>query len=672
MRAGANLGEVTDTFDAVAVDAALEAKSINVIRALGMDGPHAARSGHQGTAMALAPAAHVLWSRVMRYDAGDPNWPDRDRFILSPGHASILLYAGLHLTGHGLTLDDLKNFRQWDSATPGHPEVGHTAGVEITTGPLGQGFASAVGMAIAEERLRALYGPEICDHHIYGFCSDGDLAEGVSHEAASLAGHLKLGRLVFIYDDNHVSIDGPTELALSDDAAKRFEAYGWHVQDLGEAGEDLDAIEAAVKAGRDHTDAPSLIILRTHIGYPSPSLTDSPSAHGLAFGDEEITEAKAAMDLPDEPFHIPDEVLSYYREVGARGAADRQAWQARYDSATAETRDGFDLSLTARPAAGGVDALPTFDAGEKLATRKAIQACLEALVPSTPSMMVGSADLGGSTGTKLAGAVAFDADHRDGTRLYFGIREHAMGAILNGAALHGGVLPVAGTFLVFSDYMRGAVRLAAITQAKSLFIWTHDSIGVGEDGPTHQPVEHVSALRAIPDFPVARPADANEVAHVMRRFVDDDAPLGLILTRQGVPVLEETAGAAAAANVARGGYVLFEPEDIEADITLLATGSEVSLCMAGAELLAADGVVARVVSMPCVEWFEDQPVDYQRQVLGDSPILAVEAGVPFGWHRYADDVLGLDRFGASAPGSEVMTKLGFTPEAVRDRAKALI
>jgi len=638
-----------------------------------MDGPHAANSGHQGTAMALAPAAHVLWTRIMNYDAANPHWPDRDRFILSPGHASILLYAGLHLTGYGLTLDDLKEFRQWDSATPGHPEVGHTDGIEVTTGPLGQGFANAVGMAIAEERLRSVYGSELCDHHIYGFCSDGDLEEGISHEAASLAGHLKLGRIVFIYDDNHVSIDGPTELALSDDAAKRFEAYGWHVQDLGAKGEDLDAIEAAVKAGRDHTDAPSIIILRTHIGYPSPSLTDSPAAHGLAFGEAEITEAKAAMGLPDEPFHVPDDVLDLYRTAGARGASVRESWEGRYAAADVETRDGFDLSMSAGAVDGWADALPTFEEGKSIATRQAIATVLESMVPSVPSLMVGSADLGGSTGTKLDGAVAFSADDRSGTRLYFGIREHAMGAIMNGAALHGGVLPVGGTFLVFSDYMRGAVRLGALSQARALFIWTHDSVGVGEDGPTHQPVEHISALRLIPDLPVARPADANEVAHVVHRFVDGEGPLALILSRQGLPVLAETAGDEAAANVARGGYVLSQPADGDAQITLLATGSEVSLCVAAAELLAAEGIAARIVSMPCVEWFEEESVDYQESVLPDDlPCLAVEAGVPHIWYRYADDVVGIDRFGASAPGDLVMEKLGLNPEAVAERAKELL
>jgi transketolase len=647
----------------------LEAKAINVIRALGMDGPHAANSGHQGTAMALAPAAHVLWTRIMNFDASNPEWPDRDRFILSPGHASILLYAGLHLLGYGLTLDDLKAFRQWGSATPGHPEVGHTAGVEVTTGPLGQGFANSVGMAIAEARLRATFGPDLCNHRIYGFCSDGDLQEGISHEAASWAGHLGLGRINFIYDDNHVSIDGPTELTLSDDTPKRFESYGWHVQDLGEAGEDLDAIENALRTAAAVEDAPSLIVVRTHIAHPSPSLTDNPEAHGLAFDDATIAEAKAVMGLPDEPFHVPDDVLEYYRSAGVRGAARRNDWNDRLAATDETVRKVWQITQDMTGEDGWEGALPTYAAGESVATRKAIGACLNALLPAVPSLVAGGADLSGNTGTKLADTAAFSGATPEGRQLFFGIREHAMGAAMVGMALHGGCLPAGGTFLAFSDYMRGAVRLAALSKAKVGFVWTHDSVGVGEDGPTHQPVEQVAALRAIPDLPVFRGADANEVVHGARAFVAGDGPMAFILSRQGVPVLEGTADAFD--DVVRGGYVVADAP--EAVATLVAAGSEVSLCIAAAEELAASGEPVRVVSMPCMEWFADQDDSYRNSVIDRTkPVLAVEAGVAQGWYRWADDVVSIDRFGASAPGSTVMSELGLNPGNVAGRLRALL
>ncbi|MDH3706546.1 MAG: transketolase, partial [Acidimicrobiia bacterium] len=532
----------------------LERRAVDVIRGLSMDAPHAARSGHQGTAMALAPLAHVLWTRVMRYDAGDPAWPDRDRFILSPGHASILLYSMLHLTGHGLTLDDLRAFRQWGSATPGHPEVGHTAGVEVTTGPLGQGFANGVGMAIAEQSLRERFGAEVCDHHVFGIVSDGDLSEGISHEAASLAGHLGLGRIVYVYDDNHISIDGPTDIALSDDAPGRFEAYGWNVVDLGEAGEDLDAIEYALRSAMHEHERPSLVVLRTHIGTPSPSLTDDAAAHGLAFDADAISETKAVMGLPDQPFHVPDDVLAMYGQAGAQGAAARNEWQARLDGYTGD-RVAYDAAIAGTGLDGWTQKLPRWEPGDSVATRKASGKCLEAMVDVVPGLMGGGADLTGNTGTTLPGTPLLSATQRDGRQIAFGVREHAMGAICNGMALHGGTVPVGGTFLVFSDYMRPAVRLAALSGARSIFVWTHDSVGVGEDGPTHQPVEHIAALRAIPDLPVYRPADANEVAACWAVIIDGDGPAALVLTRQDVPVLEGTADAA----VARGAYTLVDP-----------------------------------------------------------------------------------------------------------------
>jgi transketolase len=649
------------------VDRDLETRAINVIRGLAMDGPRAANSGHQGTAMSLAPLAHVLWTRVMRYDAAAPDWPDRDRFVLSAGHASILQYAMLHLTGYGLTIEDLRQFRQWASATPGHPEVHHTPGVEVTTGPLGQGFANAVGMAIAERSLRARFGREVCDHRIWGICSDGDLSEGVSHEAASLAGHLGLGRLCMVYDDNHVSIDGPTELALTDDAAGRFRAYGWHVIELGEAGEDLGALDGALRAAREVSDRPSLVVVRTHIAFPSPTHTDDPEAHGLAFSNEDIAETKAVMGLPpDESFYVPDDVLAMYREAGRRGRAQREAWEAQLDDALGERRDEWVAALDGRPLPGWEKSLPIWEPGEKLATRVALAKCLSAVMDDVPGLVAGGADLTGNTGTKLDGADALSVDSPAGRQIHFGIREHAMGSTMNGMALHGGLRPVGGTFLVFSDYMRPAVRLAALMGTKVIFAWSHDSVGVGEDGPTHQPIEHVAALRAIPRLPVVRPGDANECAAAVQVALDGDGPVAMIMSRQNLPVLDGTS----ATGVAHGAYVLVEAD--RADVTLIGTGSELSVAVDAATLLASRGVTARVVSMPCWEWFEATDEGYQSEVLGTLPTVAVEAQVSFGWDRWADDVVSIERFGASAPGDVVMRELGITPEHVAERAQALL
>ncbi|MGH9084448.1 MAG: transketolase [Acidimicrobiales bacterium] len=645
----------------------LETRAINVIRGLAMDAPHAARSGHQGTAMALSPLAHVLWTRVLRYDSATPGWPDRDRFVLSAGHASILLYSMLHLTGYDLSLDDLRDFRQWGSRTPGHPEHGHTDGVEVTTGPLGQGIANAVGMAVAERSLRARFGRDVVDHRTFCIMGDGDLSEGLSHEAASLAGHLGLGRLVCVYDDNHVSIDGPTELSLSDDAVRRFEAYGWHVEDLGESAEDLDAIEAGLRRAIDVEDRPSLLVLRSHIAYPSPTRTDDPAAHGYALKDDDIAAAKEVLGLPvDEPFFVPDDVLELYRAAGARGRDDREAWEKRLEAFEGD-RAALDACWAATGLPGWADELPSWEPGDKIATRVASGKCLQAIADRVPGLLAGGADLTSNTGTVLEGHGIQSAGEPGGRQLYFGIREHAMAATMTGMALHRGVLPVGGTFLVFSDYCRPAIRLAALSGAKVVYSFTHDSVGVGEDGPTHQPVEHVAALRAIPGLRVIRPADGNETAAAWRLAVEHEGPTALILSRQDLPVLDGTAGGA----VHRGAYVLREAAD--PDLVLVATGSEVALCVAAADLLAADGVHAQVVSMPSWDLFADQSEPYRDEVLPvDVPTLAVEAGTTFGWERWADDALGIDRFGASAPGATVLAELGFTPGHVVERARQLI
>jgi transketolase len=644
----------------------LEQRAINVIRGLAMDAPHAARSGHQGTAMALAPLAHVLWTRVMRYDAGAPHWPDRDRFVLSAGHASILLYSMLHLTGYDVSLDDLRAFRQWGSKTPGHPERGHTDGVEVTTGPLGQGIGNAVGLALAERQLRARFGADVVDHRTFAVVSDGDLSEGLSHEASSLAGHLGLGRLVCVYDDNHVSIDGKTELSLSDDAAARFGAYGWHVEDLGEAAEDVDGIEGALERAIAVEDRPSLVILRSHIAFPSPTKTDDPATHGYALKDDEIRAAKAVMGLPDEAFYVPEDVRELYRAAGSRGADDREAWEKRLEAYDGD-RSVFEATMAATGLAGWQDAIPTWDPGEKVATRVASGKVLQALADRVPALLAGGADLTSNTGTVLKGHGVQSSDEPAGRQVYFGIREHAMAATMNGMALHGGVLPVGGTFLVFSDYCRPSVRLAALSRAKVVYSFTHDSVGVGEDGPTHQPVEHVTALRAIPGLRVIRPADANETAEAWRLAVEHDGPTALILSRQDLPVLEGTAGV----SLAQGAHILRPAED--PDIVLVATGSEVHVAMAAAELLAAEGLHAQVTSLACWELFAEQPAEVQDEILPpEVPTLSVEAGVSLGWDRWADAFVSIERFGASAPGDRVLSELGFTPEHVAEQARALV
>ncbi len=632
-----------------------------------MDGPHAARSGHQGTAMSLAPLAHVLFTRVMKYDASCPDWADRDRFVLSVGHASILQYAMLHLAGFGLTLDDLKDFRQWGSATPGHPEVGHTAGVEVTTGPLGQGVANAVGMAIAESQLRTRYGADLFDHHVFAIAGDGCLSEGISHEAASLAGHLGLGKLVMIYDDNHITLAGETDLALSDDAAARFRSYGWHVLELGEVGEDLDALEAGLNEAKAVTDAPSLVIVRTIIGTPATESADTHEAHGYAILDEEIAATKAAMGMPvDETFHVPSDVLETYRAAGRRGGTEREAWEQRLAAFDGD-RAALEAQLSGTGMPGWDEDLPAYEAGDSVATRKASGAALQAMLELVPGLTGGGADLTGNTGTVIKDHGVFSPADPGGRQIYFGVREHAMGAIANGMALHGGAIPVVGTFLVFADYMRAAVRLAALSEAKVLFVWTHDSVGVGEDGPTHQPIEQIASLRAIPGLRVIRPADANEAIEAWKVAVGSGGPTALIMSRQNLPVLEGSVGAP----VGAGAYVLQEVDD--AVVTLVGTGSEVSVCVEAAAALAEQGVSARVVSFPSWELFADADADTQEAVMRpELPSLAVEAGVAQGWHQWVDDVVSIDRFGASAPGGTVMRELGINVDNVVARARTLI
>jgi len=662
----------------VVQDPALVQLGINVIRGLAMDAPEQAKSGHSGTAMALAPLAHVLWTRIMRHDPLAPEWPDRDRFVLSNGHASILLYAFLFLTGYDLSLDDIRQFRQWGSRTPGHPEHGHTAGVEVTTGPLGQGFANAVGMAIAERFTRERFGASVCDHRTFVVAGDGCFMEGISHEAASLAGHLGLGRLLAVYDDNHITIDGPTELAYSDNVPERFEAYGWRVHDLGEMANDVDGLESAIRDALDDQPPdgaaakPTLLVLRSHIGWPSPKLTDTATAHGSPFGADEIRVTKEILGLPpDETFWVPDEVRAFYGREVARGAAARAEWERRFDEWDGD-RAAWDAAQAGHGLPGWADRLPTFEAGTKLATRQAFNKCINATVEGLPGLMAGSADLTGNNGVAIKGAAIQSVGSPGGQQLHYGVREHGMGAVMTGMALHGGVLPVGGTFFVFTDYMRPSVRLAALSRAHVIYSWTHDSIGLGEDGPTHQPVEHLASLRAMPGMTLVRPADANETAQAWRLAVEGHGPIGLALTRQDVPVLAETE-ARAPAGMEKGGYVLADPPEGDPQIVLVGTGSEVQLCLAAAGLLEASGVAARVVSLPCWEWFEAQGLDYLDEVLPPGvPVLSVEAGSTFGWERYADDSIGLDRFGASAPYAVAMENFGFTVTNVVERALALL
>jgi transketolase len=660
--------------DDLAVTEDLERRAVNVVRALAMDAVQKANSGHPGTPMALAPLAHVLFTRVMSYDASDPDWPDRDRFVLSAGHASMLLYSMLYLCGLGLELDDLREFRQWGSHTPGHPEKGHTKSVEVTTGPLGQGIGDAVGIAFAEKHLRQRFGAELTNHHVFAICSDGDFMEGISHEAASLAGHFELGHLVAVYDDNHITIDGATELTYTDDVPGRFRAYGWHVLEIGEVAEDMPVLEGALRDGMAEQKRPTLIVLRSHIGYPSPKFQDTAEAHGNPLGADEVAAVKEILGLrADQQFFVPDDVLAFYRAAGTRGAPKREAWDERrrtYATANPERAEELDACYEGRGVAGWEHKLPTWDVGTAVAARVASGQVLAAIFDVVPGLVGGGGDLTGNTGTMVKGAGIVTPEDASGRIVHFGIREHGMAAAANGMALSG-TLPFVGTFFVFSDYQRPAVRLAAMMGTKVAFVWTHDSVGLGEDGPTHQPIEHLASLRAIPRLRLIRPADPNEVAAAWRVHIDGDGPTGIVLTRQNVPVLEGTAEQARD-GVARGAYVLAGNDDA-LDIVLLGTGSEVSVCVGARELLAAEGVRARVVSMPSWDLFEAQSAEYRTLVLPPGvPTLAVEAGSSFGWTRYADDVVAIDRFGESAPGAVALANFGYTPENVADRARNLL
>lgn len=637
--------------------------AIAMIRSLAMDAPLAAKSGHQGTAMALAPLAHVLYSRVMRHDPQHPDWSNRDRFILSNGHASILQYSMLYLNGYGLELDDLRAFRQWGSLTPGHPERGHTVGIEVTTGPLGQGFANAVGMAMAERHLRARFGKDLHDHHTFVIAGDGCFMEGVSHEAASLAGHQKLDRLICIFDDNKITIDGATSLTCSDDVEQRFRAYGWNVVSLGDVGEDLDALESALNAARAHSGSPTLLVLRTHIGTPSPDFTDKHEAHGNPFAASHVSATKKLMNVPDEPFWVDAKVVEALRVHARERGASFSASQMH----AAKQADSQWHAMWSPPGSGDwKSSAPSFDPAGTVATRVAVQKAIDACKDDVPGLVVGSADLTGNTGAKLTGASAMSPEHPDGRQVYYGIREHAMGAIAVGMSLHGGVLPAVGTFFVFADYMRPALRLAALSRAKTIFIFSHDSVGVGEDGPTHQPVEHLASLRVIPGLRVVRPADANETAQAWRQACDHDGPTALILSRQNTPIV--TSGTA----IERGAAIVRDTDGAPR-LAIVATGTEVAVAVEAASQLGGQGLDVRVVSMPCPELFAAQDPTYRSHVLPIGvPVLSVEAGSTFGWSAFADDSIGIDRFGASAPGNVALQRLGISVDNVVARARDLV
>ena len=647
----------------------IDHRSIAVIKGLAMDGPHAAKSGHQGTAMALAPLAHVLWTKIMTYDSKESLWPNRDRFILSAGHASILLYSMLHLTGYDLSLDDLKDFRQLGSLTPGHPESSHTDGVEVTTGPLGQGFANGVGMAIAERNLRARLGNEICDHNIWVVCSDGDLSEGISHEAASLAGHLHLNRLTVIYDDNQITIDGKTDLSLSDNAALRFESYGWNVIELGDESNNLDSLESALLKAKNETRKPSIIILKTLIGEPSPH-TNTAAVHGYSLKDEEIKETKKILGIPEnETFWVPEDVSEYYREAGARGEESRKKWQ----ESSLLSADKSELWATLSGSGlieGWQQSLPLWEEGDTVATRKASNECIQSLMGFMPGLIGGGADLTGNTGTSISNYGVQSAEEPEGRQIFFGVREHAMGGISNGIALHGSLFPVTGTFLVFSDYMRGAVRLAALSNAKSVFVWSHDSVAVGEDGPTHQPVEHAASLRSIPNLDVFRPADANETSAAWEIAATHEGPTAMLLTRQDTPVITNSKNTD---GVSKGAYIIREPL-AKISLTIVATGSEVAIaCAAAGDIEKELELGVRVVSMPCMERFGRQTLDYQNSIISPTvPSISIEAGSTYGWDKWANVTIGIDSFGTSAPGDVALTEFGITSETIQVAAENLL
>jgi transketolase len=685
----------------------LDRRAVDTARVLAMDAVQKVGNGHPGTAMSLAPAAYLLFQKVMRHDPADPDWISRDRFVLSAGHSSITLYTQLYLGGFGLEIEDLKALRTWGSKTPGHPEFGHTSGVEVTTGPLGQGVGNAVGMAMAARRERGLFDPEtpegesLFDHHIYVIASDGDLEEGVSSEVSSIAGTQELGNLTVIYDANRISIEGDTHIAFNEDVAKRYEAYGWHVQtvdwtgtdhsDLANYTEDVPALYEAIKAADAVTDKPSMIVLKTVIAWPAPNAQNTEAAHGSALGADEVAATKKILGFdPEQTFEVPDEVLAHTRSLLERGKAWGAEWDLAYDKwATANPeRAALLFRMKGRALPEGLeDALPTFPADAKgVATRSASGKIINAIAPLMPELWGGSADLAGSNNTTIKDVPSFlpkdrsveewPADPLQGRVLHFGIREHGMGAIMNGIAVHGGTRVFGGTFLTFSDYMRGAVRVGSLMKAPVIYVWTHDSIGLGEDGPTHQPVEHLWALRAIPGLDIVRPADANEtVAAWLQILKNNDRPAGLILTRQNVPVFPRGEdGFATTEDVSKGGYVLVEADGGQPDVLLIGTGSEVQLAVQAREQLAADGINARVVSMPSIEWFEQQTQAYRDQVLPPTvkARVSVEAGIRQGWREYVGDagrMVSLEHFGASADYARIYQEVGITAEAVAQAAK---
>jgi transketolase len=658
-----------------AEQAELDRLCVDTIRVLSMDAVQRANSGHPGLPMAMAPVAYVLYTRFLHHDPSDPEWPDRDRFVLSAGHGSMLLYAVLHLSGYGVSLDDLKAFRQWGSITPGHPEHGLTPGVETTTGPLGQGFANGVGMALAERFLRDRYGAELMDHRVFAICSDGDLMEGVSAEAASLAGHLGLGRLVYVYDDNGITIDGETSLSFAtEDVEARFRAYGWHTTAVEDAN-DLAALEDALEQAISEDERPSLIRVRSVIGYPAPNKQGKAVAHGQPLGEDEVRATKEALGWDrDVSFDVPEAVRGAFASGRRRGERAHREWRRRF---AAWSQAHPDLAAEWTRAWAGVaepglaSAVPVFDPGEReqLSTRAAGATVMAAVAPYVPTMVGGAADLAESTKTELPGRGSF-SHARSGSNVHWGVREHAMGSAVNGLALHGGIVkPYGSTFLVFSDYMRPAIRLSALIGLPVVWVFTHDSVGLGEDGPTHQPIEHCAALRSIPGLTVIRPADANETAQAWRVAIEHrDGPVALVLTRQDVPVL---APELVPDGVSRGGYVL--SATAEPAVALVATGSEVSVALAAQAQLERDGIAARVVSMPSWELFESQDDDYRRAVLPPQvPSVSLEAGVSQGWSRWVDASISIERFGASAPGAQALTRLGITPARVVERTKAVL
>ncbi len=660
-------------------DTALDQLCVDTVRTLSIDGVQKANSGHPGMPMGAADIAYVLWTQFLRFNPKNPDWFNRDRFVLSAGHGSMLLYSLLHLTGYDVPMEQLKQFRQWDSITPGHPEYGLTPGVETTTGPLGQGFANGVGMAIAEAFLAATFnrpGHEIVDHYTYAIVSDGDLMEGISHEVASLAGHMKLGKIIYLYDDNHISIDGSTDLTFTEDRMKRFEAYGWHTQQID--GHDRAAVAAAIKAAQAVTDKPSIIACRTTIGYGSPNKANTAGVHGAPLGPDEVRLTKEVYGWdPDKEFYIPDEVLAHFRQAVDRGAELEEEWKVRleaYAQAYPQEAEDFRRSRSGELPEGWTDALPVFPADAKgMATRKASGQTLNVIASVIPNLIGGSADLAPSNNTYLKDYSVFGNDGFAGRNFHFGVREHAMAGTINGMALHGGVIPYGGTFLVFSDYCRPSIRIAALSHVPSIFVFTHDSVALGEDGPTHQPVEHLAALRAMPNLIVIRPADANETTQAWKVALERrDGPVALLLTRQGLPVFDRTK-MGDAANLAKGAYVLLDTDKVYPDVILIGTGSEVQFAVEAYEKLAEHGIGARVVSMPSWELFKQQSDEYRNSVLPPAvkARVAIEAGVPMGWEQWvgsSGSIIALDRFGASAPYKTIYEHLGFTTDNLVLRA----